>query len=49
MTEQIKYVDKEGLKHAIDKMKEHITNNYVSKSELENINAVLDNINGEVV
>lgn len=49
MEEKITYVDKEALKHTVDKVKEHVASNYVTKEELGDINAILDNINGEVV
>lgn len=49
MSEEIKYVDKSSLEYTIDKIKEHVANNCASKSELEGINTILDDINGEVV
>lgn len=49
MAEEIKYVDKASLEYTIDKIKEHVANNYMTKSELEGIHSILDNINGEVV
>lgn len=49
MSEEIKYVDNTSLEYTINKLKEYIANHYASKSEMENINTILDNINGEVV
>lgn len=49
MSEKIKYVDNTSLEYTINKLKEYIANYYASKSEIEKINTILDNINGEVV
>lgn len=49
MEGKIKYVDDISLAYAIDKLKEYISNHYASKSEIENMNTILDTINGEVV
>ncbi len=49
MEEKITYVDKEALKHTVNKVKEHVASNYATKEEIGNINTILDNINGEVV
>ena len=49
MSEEIKYVNKISLEYSINKLKEYMDNHYANKSELEEINSILDNINGEVV
>lgn len=49
MEEKITYVNNTSLEYTINKIKEHVSNNYASKNELEGINTILDNINGEVV
>ena len=49
MSEEIKYVNKTSLEYSINKLKEYMDNHYANKNELEGINTILDNINGEVV
>lgn len=45
----ISYVDKEAFKYAMEKVKEYVASNYSSKSDIEDISTILDEINGEVV
>ncbi|MCI8760398.1 MAG: hypothetical protein HFJ34_04685 [Clostridia bacterium] len=49
MSEEIRYVNKTSLEYSINKLKEYMDNHYANKSELEGIDIILDNINGEVV
>lgn len=49
MQENIKYVSKDALQYTVNKIKEHISETYATKAEINDINTALDSINGEVV
>ena len=49
MQEEITYVSKEKLNYTIQKTKEYIASNYVTKTQIGNIDLILDYINGEVI
>lgn len=49
MAEKITYVGQDALQYLVNKTKEYVSTNYVTKNEIGDINAILDNINGEAI